>query len=303
MKTTNNISACLWFDSQGEEAADFYTSIFANAKITDSRRYDKASAAASGKPEGSAMTVAFEIDNFSFLALNGGALFKKNPSISFFVNCESKVEVEQLWKKLIKGGKTLMPLNKYPFAAYYGWVEDKYGTSWQLIFADKPEGDWRPKIIPSLLFTKDNIGKAAEAIDFYTTVFRNSKTGVLAPYDEKTETSQKGNLAYGDFQVKNTWMAAMDSGAGQAFSFNEGVSMMVHCEDQNEIDAYWSKLSAVSEAEQCGWLKDKYGVSWQIIPKNLVELLSSPAAVQAMMQMKKLDISKLKLAGEQSWNQ
>src|SRR5690625_1685146 len=111
MKNDNNISACLWFDNRGEEAAKFYTSVFDNAKITATTRYTEESAEPSGRPVGSVMTVAFDIENFSFLALNGGPHFKKNPSISFFVNCTSKEEVDNYWNQLIEDGKILMPLD------------------------------------------------------------------------------------------------------------------------------------------------------------------------------------------------
>lgn len=295
MKTANNISVCLWFDSQAEEAAKFYTSVFDNAKITATTHYNEASTGPSGKSEGSVMTVGFEVEGFHFVALNGGPIFSINPSVSFFVNCDSKEDVDRLWDRLIDKGKEHMPLDKYPFAARYGWVEDRFGVSWQLIFGDKPEGDWRPKIIPSLLFTQSNVGKAEEAINFYTTVFNNAKVGILAPYPEDVGPAKKGSLAYGDFMLENTWLAAMDSGTDQDFSFTEGVSLMVHCDSQKKIDDYWDHLTTDGGIEsQCGWLKDKYGVSWQIIPENLEDLLKTKEAVQAMMQMKKLDIAKLK---------
>lgn len=296
MKPTNNISTCLWFDGQAEEAAKFYTSVFDNAEITAITHYDEPSAEASGNSEGSVMTVGFEIEGFSFMALNGGPQFKMNPSISFFVNCETKAEVNGLWEKLSQEGETLMPLDKYPFAARYGWVQDKFGVSWQLIFGDKPEGDWRPKIVPSLMFTGENVGKAEQAVEFYTSIFHNSKTGNLFPYQQDTGPAKKGALAFGDFMVENIWIAVMDSGVEQPFTFNEAVSMVVHCEDQDEIDDYWNKLSAVPEAEQCGWLKDQYGISWQIVPKNLAQLTTSEEVTKALMQMKKLDIRKLKKA-------
>ena len=108
-----------------------------------------------------------------------------------------------------------------------------------------------------------------------------------------------------DFQLLGQWFAAMDSAHGHAFSFNEAVSLMVTCDTQAEIDDYWEKLSAVPEAEQCGWLKDKYGVSWQIVPTILGELLSDPdpaksqRVMEAMLQMKKIDIAKLEEVYEQ----
>lgn len=289
------ISTCLWFDDQAEEAANFYTSVFANSKIIATSRYDKASAESSGRKEGSVMTVGFTIENFSFLALNGGPLFEPNPSISFFVNCEREAEVNHLWEKLLEGGEALMPLDKYPFANRYGWVQDKFGISWQLIYANKPEGDWRPKIMPSLLFTKENTGKAAEAITFYTSVFYDSKNGIQFPYPEDTGSAQKGDLAYADLKIENTWIAMMDSGTEQAFTFNEGISLVVHCENQEVIDDYWETLTSNGGEEgQCGWLKDKYGLAWQVVPKNLGDFLVSKEATKALMQMKKIDIEQLK---------
>ncbi len=296
MKTTNNISSCLWLDGQAEEAANFYISVFENAEINATTYYDKAAAEASGNPEGSVLTVGFEVEGFSFLALNGGPHFKINPSISFFVNCETETEVDRLWEKLSEGGEALMPLDKYDFSEKYGWIEDKYGVSWQLIMSS-PEGDGRPKIIPSLLFTGEKSGKTKEAINFYTSVFRDSKAGMIAPNEKP---GAEGTTAFADFMLEGQWIAAMDSpDVEHKFIFNEAVSLVVNCESQDEIDYYWKKLSAVPEAEACGWLKDKYGVSWQIVPENINELIKHKKAMKAMLQMKKLDIEALKQAANE----
>ncbi|HLR76131.1 MAG TPA: VOC family protein, partial [Balneolaceae bacterium] len=270
MKKNNNISTCLWFDSQAEEAAQFYTSVFDNAEITATTHYTEESSGPSGKPAGSVLTVGFEIENFPFMALNGGPHFKINPSISFFLNFDpSKDEnaaenLEKLWDKLSEGGYALMPLDQYPFSEKYGWIQDKFGVSWQLILSD-PKGDDRPFIVPSLMFSADNTNKAEEAMQFYTDVFSDSKIGQLARYPEKTGPAEEGSIMFGDFTIQNTWIAAMDSGVEHDFNFNEGVSLVVHCKNQDEIDYHWNKLSAVPESEACGWLKDKYGVSWQIV--------------------------------------
>src|SRR5690625_1007496 len=301
---TNNISTCLWFDDQGEEAANFYTSIFDHAKITTTTYHTVESP--SQKPMGDVLTVGFEIEGFSFLALNGGPHFKKNPSISFILNFDPSKEenadehLEQIWHRLMDGGTALMKLGKYPFSPKYGWVQDQYGVTWQLMLTN-PEGEYRPFITPNLMFAGSNTNHAEEALNFYLSVFKEGKQGNLAPYPVPTGPAKKGSLMYGDFQIKNTWLAVMDCGVEQDLDFNEGVSIMVHCDTQEEIDYYWKRLSAVPEAEQCGWLKDKYGVSWQIVP-NLEEIIAinrSKKAMQAMMQMKKLDIRTLKKAGNE----
>jgi predicted 3-demethylubiquinone-9 3-methyltransferase (glyoxalase superfamily) len=117
------ITPCLWFDSQGEEAARFYTSIFKNSKIGTITRYGDAGAAASGRPNGSVMTVAFQLDGQEFVALNGGPHFKFTEATSFMVNCETQKEIDDFWEKLSEGGEQ----------GPCGWLKDKYGLSWQVV--------------------------------------------------------------------------------------------------------------------------------------------------------------------------
>ena len=183
-----------------------------------------------------------------------------------------------------------MELGEYPYSKRYGWVQDRYGLTWQLILTN-PEGEPRPFIIPSLMFTGENTNRAEEAIQFYLSVFKNSKLGTVARYQEDTGPAKAGSLMFGDFVLENEWFAAMDSGVEQDFAFNEAVSFAVECEDQAEIDELWSQLSKVPESEQCGWCKDQYGVSWQIVPKNMNELMEKPGAYVKMMEMKKLVIA------------
>jgi predicted 3-demethylubiquinone-9 3-methyltransferase (glyoxalase superfamily) len=241
------------------------------------------------------------------MAISAGPLFKFNPSISFMVNFDpsqdkdAKKRIDTMWGKLSKGGKVLMELDKYPFSKRYGWVEDKYGLSWQLILTD-PEGEERPLIIPSLMFVRDLCGKAEEASDFYLSVFKDSSRGAIARYPAGMEPDKEGTVMFTDFKLLGQWFAAMDSAQKHQFNFNEAVSLIVNCQDQKEIDYYWGKLSAVPEAEQSGWLKDKYGVSWQIVPKELDEMMSKGTLeqidriTQAFLPMKKFDLSKLQKA-------
>ncbi|MEK7615086.1 MAG: VOC family protein, partial [Patescibacteria group bacterium] len=209
----------------------------------------------------------------------------------------------EVWEKLMDGGKALMPLDKYPFSERYGWVQDKYGLSWQLIFT-KPEGEERPRIIPSLLFVGDVCGKAEEASDFYFSVFKDGKRGMIARYGAEQAPDKEGSAMFTDFQLFGQWFAAMDSAHKHEFNFNEAISFIVNCETQEEIDEYWEKLSAVPESEQCGWLKDKYGMSWQIVPTLMGKMMTegTPEQIarvtQAFLPMKKFDIAKLKKAYE-----
>lgn len=291
----------LWFDKDAEEAAKFYTSIFQDGKIGSITRYTEAGHEIHGMEAGSVMTVNFEIDGYNFIGLNGGPHFKFTPAISFMVNLPTKREVDELWEKLSDGGIALMPLDSYPFSERYGWIQDKYGVSWQLFFSDQLP---QRKIIPSLLFVGAKAGKAEEAMNFYTAVFENSEIGMIARYGADQKPDKEGSVAYADFTIAGQKFAIMDSAHAHNFSFNEAISLMVICKDQKEIDHLWEKLSAVPAAEQCGWVKDIYGVSWQIVPSGMSEMLNDPdkekvnRAMEAVLHMKKLDIEKIRQAFE-----
>jgi len=289
----------LWFDSNAEEAINFYTSIFKNSKIGSVARYDEAGAVASGRPKDSIMTASFNLNGEEFVALNGGPHFKFNPSISFFVITKDENEIDNLWKKLSEGGKVLMELDKYDWSKKYGWVEDKYGLSWQLMLT---EDDVKQKIIPSLLFVDKVYGKAEEAMNFYTSVFKNGKVESVYKYGANYPPNDENAVMYEDFTLEGNKFAAMDSANDHNFNFNEAISFVVNCDNQEELDYYWNKLSADPKSEMCGWLKDKFGVSWQIVPTVLSKLLSdkdakkSQRVMQAMLQMKKISIPDLEKA-------
>lgn len=208
--------------------------------------------------------------------------------------CTTEKEVDQAWEKLLEGGQVLMELNKYTWSNKYGWLQDKYGVSWQLSLG-KTE-DVGQKFTPSLMFTGEQAGNAEKAIQFYTSVFKPSFITGIARYTAE-DPDVEGTIKHAQFSLKNHVFMAMDSSLPHQFGFNEGLSLVVMCETQEEIDYYWEKLSAVPEAEQCGWLKDLFGVSWQIVPTVLEKLMSDPARSQrvfnAFMQMKKFDIAKL----------
>lgn len=297
----------LWFDKEAKEAADFYTSLFPDSKVNYTTLLRNT-------PSGDCDVVSFELWKQEFMAISAGPPFKFNPSVSFIVNFDpllfgsastpdsaAREKIDMVWDKLSEGGTVLMPIDEYPFSKRYGWLQDKYGLSWQLILTD-PEGEPRPPIVPSLMFTGGKCGKAEEAISFYLSVFKNSKPGAIHRYGKGQEPDKEGTIMFADFMLENTWFAAMDSAREHNFDFNEAISFMVNCADQNEIDYYWQKLSAVPEAEQCGWLKDKYGLSWQITPADMDEMMSQGTQQQidriteAFLPMKKLDIRKLKEA-------
>lgn len=299
----------LWFDTNAEEAVNFYTSVFQGGMVGSVTHYTDAGHEIHGMKAGTVLTVSFEIEGFRLIALNGGSYFTFTPAISFMVNFDPSREedaagrLQSVWEKLSEGGEALMPLQEYPFSKLYGWVKDKYGLTWQLILTN-PEGEERPTIIPSLLFVGDVAGKAEEAVHLYTSVFNNSKKGTMMRYGKEHAPEKEGSLMFSEFAIEGEWFTAMDSAAEHTFTFNEAVSLLVECTDQAEIDYYWEKLSAVKESEQCGWLKDAFGVSWQIAPQGMEEMLNDAdtekvnRVLNAMFAMKKLDIAALKRAFE-----
>lgn len=298
------ITLHLWFDKEAKEAVNFYVSIFPDAKITQTSVINNVPT-----PTGDCDIISFELSGQPFMAINAGPLFQFNPSVSFILNFDpsrdknARENLDALWEKLSQGGKALMPLDKYPFSERYSWIQDKYGLSWQLILSN-PEGEERPFIVPSLMFIGHNDGKAKEAIDFYCSVFKESKIGQMVPYPPSNPYRAEGNVMFADFKLLDTWLAAMDSGHQHDFNFNEAISLLIPCEDQKEIDYYWDKLSADPKAEQCGWLKDKYGLSWQVWPIQMGEMMKNGTreqidrVTQAFLPMKKFDLEKLKKAYE-----
>ena len=276
----NNISYFLWFDGKAEEAMNFYTSVFSNAK----------------RGRVNPMTASFELYGQSFIALNGGPQFKFTPAISFFISCNTEQEVDSLWQKLMEGGSALMPLNKYPFSEKYGWVQDKYGLSWQLNLASTGQ-----KLMPCLLFVGHQCGKAEEAAKFYTGIFKNSGIERMERY-QPGEQGPEGTIKHGVFTLEGQHFVAMDSNLQHNFTFTEAISLFVHCQTQEQVDYFWENLSADGQKSRCGWLKDKYGVSWQVVPDALGQLMGDPnpakskRVLNAMMKMDKIIIADLQKA-------
>ncbi len=300
---TQKIIPHLWFDNEKksvEKVVEFYKTVFKNVEIKNISRYGKAGQEIHKQKPGSVLTVNFSIENYEFVGLNGGDYFQLNPSVSFFVLCNAEKEIEDFWAKLKKNGKVLIPLDNYEWSPKYGWVEDKFGVNWQLMLEESQ--NTKEKIVPSFFFTGNSHGRAEEAINFYTSVFKNSQIeGILKYTKEDKNDYAFGTVKHGQFQLEGQTFMAMASGVENDFPFNEAISFIIDCQTQKEIDYYWNKLSTIPEAEQCGWLKDKFGISWQVVPSTLLnKMLQDPdnekreRAIASFMQMKKFDIQQLK---------
>lgn len=288
------ITTHLWFDKEAKEASEFYASLFPNSQI-DSIRTIK------DTPSGDCDIVSFKLAGEPFMAISAGPIFKFTPSISMFVVFDNEADIDAAWEKLSEGGKIMMEYQKYPWADKYGWCADKYGLTWQLSMSEHHKLE--QKITPMLMFTKHNAGKAKEAMEKYVSLFPNSRIEMQVPY-EAGEGDKEGYLKHARFNLNGQGFMAMDSSGPHEFVFNEAISFIVNCETQEEIDHYWSELSAVPESEQCGWLKDEFGVSWQIVPTAMGEMMSkgSPEqinrATQAFLKMKKFEIAEIEKAYE-----
>jgi predicted 3-demethylubiquinone-9 3-methyltransferase (glyoxalase superfamily) len=289
------ITPHLWFDKEAQEAAKLYTSVFENSQL-------KSSTTLHDTPSGDAGVFTIELAGQEFMLLNAGPYFKFSPAVSFTVACKTKAEVDEIWEKLSDGGFVMMELSEYPFSERYGWTQDKFGVSWQVMFIGDREV--KQKITPTLMFVGPQCGKAEEAMNFYISIFHDSKTGEMMRYMKGEGPDKEGTVKYESFTLEGQQFAAMDSAHEHKFNFTEANSFVVKCETQEEIDYYWNKLSADPKAEQCGWLKDKYGLSWQVTPTIMGQMFEKGSKEQvervtaAFLKMKKFDITQLKAAYE-----
>jgi predicted 3-demethylubiquinone-9 3-methyltransferase (glyoxalase superfamily) len=294
----SKIAPCIWLDDQAEQAAAFYVRIFPAGHVVATARYPESSDNPSGKPRGSVLLVEFEVAGQRFTALNGGPIFVLNPSISFFFHVDTAADADRLYAALAEGGEALMPLGAYPWSERYGWVKDRFGVSWQVMAGRRPNGG--ASITPCLMFAGAQHGRAEEAMSHYAGIFPGGHIESVERYG--AGEGPQGTVKHGRFTVAGQTMVAMDSHVDHDVTFNEGVSLQVMCEDQAEVDRYWDALANGGEHGQCGWLKDRFGLSWQVVPTSIAEWMTSTdtaardRAFEVMLQMNKLDIAALKRA-------
>ncbi|MDC7222559.1 MAG: VOC family protein [Spirochaetales bacterium] len=268
MQTT--VTPCLNFNNQAVEAAEYYTSLFPESRITTP--VDK-----NGAPPD---MITFDLWEQKFHGRNKGSGYRFSPALSFMVNFDplffpkdlnpeqaARDRLTQLWNELSREGKILMELGSYDFSPLFGWVEDKYGLSWQLILTD-PGGDPRPPLMPSFLFVGENCGRAEEAGKEYVSLFPHGKRGLVVPYpEERTEDNREereGTIMFSDFKLGQTWFTAMDSALDHQFSFTKGVSFLITCDSEEEAARYGRELSRGGEREGLSGIRDRFGVCWEI---------------------------------------
>lgn len=290
----STIAPCLWFNGAAEDAVHAYADVFGDVVIHATSRYGEGMPF----PAGTALVVDFSIAGRRMQALNGGPMFVLNPSVSFFLHAASVDEAKRLFDGLAPGGKVRMPLGAYPWSPSYAWLEDRFGVSWQII-AERPSATGA-RIVPCLMFTGDNQGRAASAIAHFRKVFPASQLLSVERYaaGEGPETSVK----HAKFTLGGDEFVAMDAPGPHAFTFSEALSLSVRCDDQARVDELWEHLCDGGAPGRCGWLKDRFGLSWQIVPEALVRMQTQGDGAArarmfgAMMTMSKLDVAALERA-------
>ena len=281
MLVMQKITPFLWFDTQAREAAEFYCSVFPDSKIT----------------EQAGIVTSYRLMGLEMAGMSAGPYFKPNPSISFSARIVDKDLTKQIWDKLSEGAEILMAFDNYEWSAGYGRCNDKYGVSRQIMYDNRP--DRKNELVPSLMLTQDMFGRAQEAMDFYSSIFPDSKVDFVWNYP--AGGPDEGKVAHAEIKLAGQQFIIMESSAEHKFKFDEGVSLVVHCKGQDEVDRYRNALLADGGQEsQCGWLKDKFGVSRQVTPDELMDAIyhnddpeKAKYAQDQMMKMHKIVIADL----------
>ncbi len=289
------ITPCFWYDDKALEAAEFYTGLFPDSEIQCVSRYLEGDRMPAGLP----LTVRFTLCGQEFLTLNGGPEFALNPAISLSVSCPDVAEAERLWAALSEGGGVLMPLGEYPFSQRYGWCCDRYGLSWQVNMDGRSLG-----VTPCLMFCGAHYGKARQALEAYRALLPDSEIESLALYAEG-QGEPVGTVMQAVCTLAGRRMQAMDSAMPHQFTFNEAASLCVYCQTQEDIDRVWAALTADGGEESvCGWLRDRFGLWWQIIYEGFDRMLdgSDPQRAKRVTEvvygMRKPDLRALRDAYE-----
>lgn len=267
------IYPALWFDNQALEAFEFYCSVFPNSMILEHNQ----------------TVVKASLSNQYFIGINGGPYFLPNPAISFTVICDSREEINALWQKLILGGASIIDLGHYSWNAYYGWVQDQFGYTWQLQLGNGSKT--QQHILPNLLFCGMHQNQCSQALQYYQKIFPEFQRHQLLRYPSG---DLEGKIQNSIFSLNHLKFIAKDSPHRHIFDFNESVSFVIPCKTQQEIDYYWNYFTEHGSESWCGWCKDVFGISWQVIPNNLAQILAThPQAYSTLTRMKKIIIEDL----------
>lgn len=262
---------CVLFDNEQKQAAEFYLKTFSNGKQIIDFPYAE----------------LFQVEGLQIFAINGGPTFKTNPTFSFMVFFKDTEELESIWKKLVNKGIVLMPLGEYDWSKKYGWVQDRFGVSWQLLLSEQTLTQQR--IAPVIMFSQEFHGNTEPALNFYRKLFKNFNLERFEKYDSGP---YKGKVKYAQLTLEGTRLAFMDSGIEQPFTFPNANSIVIECDSQQEIDYFWNAIKKGGKELQSGWIQDQFGVRWQIVPSDFKEWMKRedwPNIMVEILRMTKID--------------
>lgn len=225
-----NITPCLWFDGNAKEAAELYTSVFPGSEIKNISYFGKEGQEIHKQEEGKVLTVSFTLCSQPFTILNGGSLYKLNPSVSLYAACEKAEDVDFIYNKLADDGMVMMPLDRYAWSERYAWISDRFGVSWQIAL----DVVTSQKITPAFLFMGSHHPQADQAIEFYTSVFPGSDVGSILRY-QKGGSEPEGSVQHGQFSLNGNGFMIMGNSMQHAFDFTEAFSFQFFCDSQEEI--------------------------------------------------------------------
>ncbi|MDO4242463.1 MAG: VOC family protein [Actinomyces sp.] len=316
---TQRIVPSLWFDHTALEGARFHVEVFraalgglaggeSSTGVTQVSRYPRQGLADFQQEfAGDVLEVRYRLAGFELSAINAGDEFAMDPSLSLAITLDpalvedAPTRLHALHDGLLAdGGRELMALQEYDFAPLYTWVQDRYGMTWQLAVGSHEAQDGSAeacgavRIVPSLLFDGED-SRAAEALRTWVEVldraFGASRLGPMRFY-QRQGRQHADSLLHGSAVLAGVPVSAMDNGGEQDFGFSCALSLQVMCDTQEQVDTVWDGLSAVPEAEICGWLRDRFGLSWQVCPANVTELMTRPGAFEVMTTMARPDLSR-----------
>ncbi|CRH22272.1 VOC family protein [Carnobacterium maltaromaticum] len=282
----NKFASCLWVDNQVEEMTELYTKVFENGKPLKTLYFLED---AHGKI-GDILTQSVQLANQEFILLNGGPEFKATPSISYMVTCTSETQLQVLWQELSEGGKLLMNLAIYPGVGQFGWLEDRFGISWQFSLDQSSSSQ---KITPCFMFSGEQYGNASRAVAEWIEVFQSGE--ILEHYSNEDLTTKLAK-----FTLHQQEFMAMDSAVDHDFTFSLANSFYVYCENQKEIDRLWTAITSKGTEMPCGWMGDRFGVAWQTVTRDMDTMLDRKnltkalAVTQAVYGMMKIDSEELR---------
>ena len=272
-------NACFWFNDKASDAFTIYSEALPGAEVTLDNGF----------------LLELTMGDSVLAGMNGGPTYRPNKTISVFVELPTPTAVEQAYELLTDGGgEVYMELAENAWSPAYAWIADRWGVNWQLMCID----NCTPTLSPALLFTGKQAGRAAEAMRFWGKIFAPSEVLTIAHYPPDAEPDA-GNIMHAQQRIGDGKFVFCDSSAKHDAAFTPGASLVVSCDTQAEIDRYWKTLSANGGQQgRCGWLTDRFGVSWQIIPRELAGWMSNPRTGpkvgERLQRMTKLIIDDLK---------